>query len=99
MLLRLLAAELGDITYLRPWDNSSNSGDLTLDMMERAGKNVIILYDDKNTIEGKMVWKSSKITSDYKTLKVLKFEFKASMIVCMFQIHNLFGHHGESSLR
>lgn len=55
MLLRLLAAELGDITYLRPWDNSSNSGDLTLDMMERAGKNVIILYDDKNTIEGKMV--------------------------------------------
>lgn len=62
MLLRLLAAELGDIIYPRPWDNSSNSGDLTLDMMERAGKNVIILYDDKNTIEGKLVWKSSKNT-------------------------------------
>lgn len=53
ILLKALITQLGtDIIYSRPWDNSSTSGDLTLEMMDRANKHLLILYNDKDVVEG-----------------------------------------------
>ena len=52
VLLRTLAAELGDIIFTRPWDSMTDSGDLTIEMMERTGKSLLILYNDKTVVEG-----------------------------------------------
>lgn len=52
VLLRTLAAELGDVIFTRPWDSMSNSGDLTIEMMDRTGKSLLILYNDKTVVDG-----------------------------------------------
>lgn len=52
LLLQILATELGDITYTKPWDGGLDSGNLTLDMMDRSGKNLIIQYNEKTTVDG-----------------------------------------------
>lgn len=61
MLLRTLAAELGDIIFTRPWDNTASSGDLTIEMMDRTDKNLLILYNDKSIVEGKTLKKLTGI--------------------------------------
>lgn len=53
VLLRTLAAELGENIFTRPWDNMTSSGDLTIEMMDRTGKNLLILYNNQNAVEGK----------------------------------------------
>lgn len=57
MLLRTLAVELGDILFTRPWDNTASSGDLTIEIMDRTEKNLLILYNDKSVVEGKTLKK------------------------------------------
>lgn len=52
-LLRILGTEFGDIAYIRPWDTDMSAGDLTIEMMDRYGKRIIILYNDENVVEGK----------------------------------------------
>lgn len=66
-----MVAHLGtDIIYTRPWDNSSSSGDLTLEIMERAKKYLIILYNDKDVVEGKTC-KSLKLKKSKKNINLL----------------------------
>lgn len=52
-LLRMLITEFGDIAYIRPWDTNMSAGDLTIEMMDRYGKRIIILYNDESVVEGK----------------------------------------------
>lgn len=62
LLLKTLVEELGtDIIFTRPWDNSLSSGDLTLQMMDRAGKHLLILYNDKDVIGGEKFIRSFKL--------------------------------------
>lgn len=55
-LLRLLNAEFGTVALLRPWDNETNAGDLTINILDQNNKQIIILYNDNNVIEGKSIY-------------------------------------------
>lgn len=61
-LLRLLGAEFGDLAFIRPWDSQTNAGDLTIRTLDQNHKQVIILYNDKNVIEGKSFCSPSRTT-------------------------------------
>lgn len=78
ILLRTLAAELGSVAYTRPWDNSANSGDLTMEMMDRTGKSLLILYNDKSVVEGKTFFCLEK--SQAKMAELFFFKKKAHLL-------------------
>lgn len=61
VLLRTLAAVFGDIIFTRPWDNMASSGDLTIETMDRTGKNLLILYNDKSVVEGKVLKEALRV--------------------------------------
>lgn len=58
-LIRLLGSEFGDIAFIRPWDNKTNAGDLTMRTLDQNDKQIIILYNDKNVIEGSFFLKKN----------------------------------------
>lgn len=49
-----MGTEFGDIAFIRPWDNKTNAGDLTIKTLDQHNKQIIVLYNDKNVIEGKL---------------------------------------------
>lgn len=72
-----MGAEFGDIAYIRPWDSKTNAGDLTIKMLKQREKQIIILYNDKNVVEGN-AFNSIKTFSNHpiKALCVLHDESK-----------------------
>lgn len=65
-LLRLLGTEFGDIAFIRPWDNKTNAGDLTIKTLDQYNKQIIVLYNDKNVIEGRSIQSHLEISMEGK---------------------------------